>query len=159
MRGLVDRLERWRAEGVDAGRAVVVRTFGSAPRPEGAVLLYADDGRLAGSVSGGCVEGAAAEEIRRARATGLMRVVRYGISDQQAWDVGLACGGMIDVMVQPSVPREVLDAVRAADRTGGIGTAVSPYGSTGGPESSDGQAMISAPSSANDLAASGKSAS
>jgi xanthine dehydrogenase accessory factor len=124
VRGLVDRLERWRAEGVDAGRAVVVRTFGSAPRPEGAVLLYADDGRLAGSVSGGCVEGAAAEEIRRARATGLMRVVRYGISDQQAWDVGLACGGTIDVMVQPSVPREVLDAVRAADRTGGIGTAV-----------------------------------
>ena len=65
MRDLIETLEAWRAEGSRAGRAVVVRTFGSAPRPEGAVLLVADDGRLMGSVSGGCVEGAAAEEIER----------------------------------------------------------------------------------------------
>ena len=65
MRDLLETLDAWRAEGVGAGRAVVVRTFGSAPRPEGAVLLVADDGRLMGSVSGGCVEGAAAEEIER----------------------------------------------------------------------------------------------
>ena len=65
-----DALESWRADGVGVGRAVVVRTFGSAPRPEGAVLLRADDGRIAGSVSGGCVEGAAAEEIERARRDG-----------------------------------------------------------------------------------------
>ena len=68
MRDLLETLDAWRAEGTDAGRAVVVRTFGSAPRPEGAVLLVADDGRLMGSVSGGCVEGAAAEEIERAAA-------------------------------------------------------------------------------------------
>ena len=91
---------RLAAEGVGVGRAVVVRTFGSAPRPEGAVLLVTDDGRLAGSVSGGCVEGAAAEEIARPlRRTGRQRVIRYGISDEQAWDVGLACGGTIDVLV------------------------------------------------------------
>jgi xanthine dehydrogenase accessory factor len=66
---LLSTLEAWRADGADVGRAVVVRTFGSAPRPEGAVLLYAADGRIAGSVSGGCVEGAAAEEIDHARAT------------------------------------------------------------------------------------------
>ncbi len=65
------------------------------------MLLRADDGRIAGSVSGGCVEGAAAEEIDRARKDGHSRVIRYGISDEEAWDVGLACGGTIDVLVQP----------------------------------------------------------
>ena len=63
-----------------------------------------DDDRLAGSVSGGCVEGAAYEEIERARRDGHARVIRYGISDEQAWDVGLACGGTIDVLVEPAVP-------------------------------------------------------
>ena len=104
MKELVETIAAWRSDGADIGRAVVVRTFGSAPRPEGAVLLAAADGRIAGSVSGGCVEGAAFEEIQRARATGRSRVIRYGISDQQAWDVGLACGGVIDVLVEPSVP-------------------------------------------------------
>ncbi len=65
MRELLDTLTSWQADGIQVGRAVVVRTFGRAPRPEGAVLLVADDGRIAGSVSGGCVEGAAAEEIGR----------------------------------------------------------------------------------------------
>jgi xanthine dehydrogenase accessory factor len=111
MRDLLETLDAWRAEGRDAGRAVVVRTFGSAPRPEGAVLLVSDDGRLMGSVSGGCVEGAAAEEIERARRTGNARVIRYGISDEEAWDVGLACGGTIDVLVQPIVPAGVIAAV------------------------------------------------
>ncbi|MGO9178227.1 MAG: XdhC family protein [Candidatus Limnocylindrales bacterium] len=112
MKELVETLAAWRAEGVEVGRAVVVRTFGSAPRPEGAVLLLASDGRIAGSVSGGCVEGAAAEEIVRARADGRSRVIRYGISDEQAWDVGLACGGTIDVLVEPLVRSEVEEAAR-----------------------------------------------
>ena len=105
MKELVETLAAWRADGAEIGRAVVVRTFGSAPRPEGAVLLATADGRIAGSVSGGCVEGAAFEEIQRARATGRSRVIRYGISDEQAWDVGLACGGVIDVLVEPSRAR------------------------------------------------------
>jgi xanthine dehydrogenase accessory factor len=120
MRELIETLDAWRAEAgagvvaaggagvrpeaVGAGRAVVVRTFGSSPRPEGAVLLVADDGRMVGSVSGGCVESAAAGEILAARASGRERVIRYGISDEQAWDVGLACGGVIDVLISPSVP-------------------------------------------------------
>ena len=103
MKEVRDTLESWRADGIGVGRAVVVRTFGSAPRPEGAVLLRADDGRIAGSVSGGCVEGAAAEEIERARRDGHARVIRYGISDEEAWDVGLACGGTIDVLIEPAV--------------------------------------------------------
>jgi xanthine dehydrogenase accessory factor len=121
---LLDTLGGWQADGVGVGRAVVVRTFGSAPRPEGAVLLYADDGRIAGSVSGGCVEGAAAEEIQRARTTGRARVIRYGISDEQAWDVGLACGGTIDVLVEPQVPVVAVDAARASQGAGGRGSAV-----------------------------------
>ena len=103
MQELLDTLASWTAEGAGVGRAVVVRTFGSAPRPEGAVLLVTDDGRIAGSVSGGCVEGAAAEEIWAARKAGRERVIRYGISDEQAWDVGLARGGTIDVLISPGL--------------------------------------------------------
>jgi xanthine dehydrogenase accessory factor len=123
MKELLPTLADW---GPDAplGRAVVVRTFGSAPRPEGASLLVTDDGRIAGSVSGGCVEGAAAEEIARARRDGHVRVIRYGISDEEAWDVGLACGGTIDVMIQPELPAPVLDAARSSEGPTGHGTAV-----------------------------------
>jgi xanthine dehydrogenase accessory factor len=116
---LLETLAAWRAEGVEGGRAVVVRTFGSAPRPEGAVLLVASDGRIAGSVSGGCVEGAAAEEIARAVATGHSRVIRYGISDEEAWDVGLACGGTIDVLVEPRVSDAVVAAAERSTRDAG----------------------------------------
>lgn len=121
MQELLETLDGWRAAGAGVGRAIVVRTFGSAPRPEGAVLLVTDDGRLAGSVSGGCVEGAAAHEIHGARETGRARVIRYGISDEEAWDVGLACGGTIDVLVEPAVPAAAIDASRdaAAGRSGG----------------------------------------
>ncbi|HEY3522325.1 MAG TPA: XdhC/CoxI family protein [Candidatus Limnocylindrales bacterium] len=113
MREVLDQLEAWRQDDAAVGRAVVVRTFGSAPRPEGAVLLATDDGRIAGSVSGGCVEGAAVEEIQRARESGRSRVIRYGITDEQAWDVGLACGGTIDVLVEPDVATVVADAAEA----------------------------------------------
>jgi xanthine dehydrogenase accessory factor len=124
MKELLDTLAGWERDGVAVGRAVVVRTFGSAPRPEGAVLLYAADGRIAGSVSGGCVEGAAAEEIERARKDGHARVIRYGISDEQAWDVGLACGGTIDVLVEPVAPAAVVIAARGSLGPSGQGTAV-----------------------------------
>ena len=115
MKELLDTLRRL---GVRRHRSRGCRPGGRRPdvrvraAPEGAVLLYARDGRIAGSVSGGCVEGAAAEEIDRARATGHARVIRYGISDEQAWDVGLACGGTIDVLVEPVAPAVVVDAAR-----------------------------------------------
>ena len=134
MRELLDTLDGWIAEGAGIGRAVVVRTFGSAPRPEGGVLLVTDDGRLAGSVSGGCVEGAAAEEISAARKAGRSRVIRYGISDEQAWDVGMACGGTIDVLVQPLVPAEVVAAARdTRDGRGGGRAIVTPLPSDAPP--------------------------
>jgi len=114
MRELNDTIASWQSEGLDFGRAIVVRTFGSAPRPAGAVMLAAADGRLAGSVSGGCVEGAAFEEISSARQDDRARVIRYGISDEQAWDVGLACGGTIDVLVEPRLRPEIAAASRSA---------------------------------------------
>lgn len=117
MRDLVEELRRWRAEGVGIGRAVVVRVTGGAPFREGATLLVADDGRLAGGVSGGCVEAEAAEAIEAARRSGSPTLLRLGIADEQAWAAGLACGGVIDVLVEPEVPAE---AEEAAAGPGGV---------------------------------------
>ena len=142
MRDLLESIDLWRGEGQAIARAVVVRTFGSAPRPEGATLLLSTDGRIAGSVSGGCVEGATTARMEEARAAGQSRVVRYGISDEQAWDVGLACGGTIDVLVEPSLAAPVLEAARASasSRSGGrVVVTPLPAGSPG-PELSGSQA-------------------
>lgn len=115
VRDLLPTIDQWRAEGVGFGRAVVVRTIGSAPRQVGSVLLASDDGRMAGSVSGGCVEGAVVEEIGRARRSGRPTVVRYGITDEQAIGIGLACGSTIDVLIEPDVRAEVEAGARASD--------------------------------------------
>lgn len=113
---MIDILEtgaRWRTEGVGFGRAMLVAAVGSAPFEVGSMLLASDDGRLAGSVSAGCVEGAAAEAILAARRGGYREVIHFGVSDERAAEVGLSCGGSIDVLVEPEVPTVLLDA--AAD--------------------------------------------
>lgn len=110
MRELAAELARFDAAGAP-GRAVVLSTWGSAPRPAGAVLLLAADGRMAGSVSGGCVENAVIEEIAAARARGTPGRLRYEVSDETAWSVGLACGGTIELLVEPSVTAEVRRAM------------------------------------------------
>lgn len=110
MRDLVDDLARFDTTGPVA-RAVVLGTWGSAPRPAGAVLLVAADGRMAGSVSGGCVENAVFEEIAAARARGTSKRLRYEVSDETAWSVGLACGGTIEVLVEAEVAPEVRSAM------------------------------------------------
>ena len=124
MRELLDTLAAWEDAGVGVGRGVVVRTFGSAPLPTGSTLIAADDGRVAGSVSGGCVEGAVAAAVAEARQSGLARVIRYGISDDAAWEVGLACGGTIDVLVEPVVADVVIAAARAQAADEGSGRCV-----------------------------------
>ena len=111
MRDLLNEYDRLAATG-RVGRAVVTRVWGSAPRPEGACLLATPDGRMAGSVSGGCVEGAAAEEIRAAIADGKPRRVGWGVTHERAWEMGLSCGGTIEVFVEPSVRAELLEAAR-----------------------------------------------
>lgn len=110
MRDLATDLARFDAAGPVA-RAVVLGTWGSAPRPAGAVLLASADGRMAGSVSGGCVENAVIEEIAAARARGTPKRLRYEVSDETAWSVGLACGGTIEVLAEPAVTAEVRSAM------------------------------------------------
>ncbi len=110
MRDLLEDYNRFAATGIPFGRAVVTSVWGSAPRPEGSSMLAAADGRIAGSVSGGCVESATAVEIEAALARGTPKLVTFGVSNERAWEVGLACGGTIDVFVEPSIKREVLEA-------------------------------------------------
>lgn len=153
MRELLEQVRAWQAEGVGLGRAVVVRTFGSAPRPAGASLVATADGRLAGSVSGGCVEGAALDEIRRARAEGVQRLVRYGISDEQAREVGLSCGGTIDVLVEPFVRPEILAA--AAGRGGAAVVIPLPGDSSAGAPAAGERGPGAPPAAAWSIAADG----
>lgn len=100
MRDVLPEIEKWRTEGEDVALATVVRASGSSPRPVGAKLAVTRSGRMAGSVSGGCVEGAVFETAMEVLDSGQPRLVHYGISDEMAWDVGLSCGGMIDVFIE-----------------------------------------------------------
>jgi xanthine/CO dehydrogenase XdhC/CoxF family maturation factor len=90
----------WRGDGKGVALATVVKTWGSSPRPAGAKLAVADDGAFVGSVSGGCVEGAVIEEAQATIADGKPRLLDFGVSDEQAWEVGLACGGKIEIFVE-----------------------------------------------------------
>ena len=78
-----------------------MKTWGSAPRPAGSQIAVRDDGAFVGSVSGGCVEGAVIEEAQAAMRDGKTRKLEFGVSDEQAWSVGLACGGRIEIFVEP----------------------------------------------------------
>ncbi|MGH7559383.1 MAG: XdhC family protein [Gemmatimonadales bacterium] len=101
------------AETGPVGRAVVTAVWGSAPRPEGSSLIATPDARMAGSVSGGCVENAAVLEIVAAIARGTPSTVSWGVSHERAWELGLSCGGTIGVLVEPSIRPEVLAAARS----------------------------------------------
>ncbi|WP_030169547.1 XdhC/CoxI family protein [Microbispora sp. NRRL B-24597] len=96
---LTDLMEIWRSGGT-AGVGTVVRTFRSAPRPPGASMVVASDGTVSGSVSGGCVEGAVYELAIDSTRTGIPVLQRYGISDDDAFAVGLTCGGVIDIFAE-----------------------------------------------------------
>lgn len=91
----------WARVGAGAALATVIETWGSAPRPRGSMLAVSGSGDMTGSVSGGCVEGAVVAEALEALADGRPRVLTYGVSDEDAFSVGLACGGTIRVMVEP----------------------------------------------------------
>jgi xanthine dehydrogenase accessory factor len=112
MRDLLSDYERLATQGQAVGRAVVTSVWGSAPRPEGSSMLATADGTMAGSVSGGCVEGATATEIGEAIGRGTPKLVTFGVTHERAWEVGLACGGTIKVFVEPRVRPEVLAAAR-----------------------------------------------
>jgi xanthine/CO dehydrogenase XdhC/CoxF family maturation factor len=101
VKDVLPQVEAWRAAGNRVAVATVVKVEGSAPRPVGATLAVSDAGDLTGSVSGGCVETAVFDEAQEVLRTGQPKLLRYGITDEMAWDVGLACGGTIEVFVEP----------------------------------------------------------
>ena len=91
----------WRAAGEQVALATVTETWGSSPRPAGSQLAVTKSGRMAGSVSGGCIEGAVVENAQAAMRDGKVRNLEFGVSDEQAWSAGLACGGRIEIFVEP----------------------------------------------------------
>lgn len=101
MRELFPEIDRWRSQGKAVALATVVSVIGSAPRGVGAKMAVSETGELAGSVSGGCVENAVIETALEVLQERRPRLVKYGVSDEDAWEVGLACGGTIEVFVEP----------------------------------------------------------
>src|SRR4051794_34516522 len=138
MREVLDRLVEWWRIGEPVGMATVVATFRSAPRPPGASMLVGPDGSAVGSVSGGCVEGAVYELAREVVADGRPRLHRYGVSDDDAFEVGLTCGGILDVFVERVDPATFpqLDGLPAAlaepGRGGGVPVVPPPDPARGG---------------------------
>jgi xanthine dehydrogenase accessory factor len=100
MREVMEELDRWWKTGDPVGMATVVATWRSAPRPAGAAMLVGPDGSAVGSVSGGCVEGAVYQLAEEVLASGTPVLQRYGVSDSDAFEVGLTCGGILDVFVE-----------------------------------------------------------
>ncbi len=100
---VLEQAEAWIAAGHKVALATVVKTWGSAPRPAGSQLAINDAGAFVGSVSGGCIEGAVAAEAQAIMKSGDVVTLHFGVSNEQAWEVGLACGGEIDVFVEPVV--------------------------------------------------------
>ena len=90
----------WRARGERVAIATVVETWGSSPRPAGSRFIVSDAGHMAGSVSGGCIEGAVAEAAAATMQSGQPQLLDFGISDEAAWEVGLACGGKLKVFLE-----------------------------------------------------------
>ena len=97
---ILDEVERWRENGEKVVVATVVATRRSAPRPVGTSLAVSESGQMCGSVSGGCVESDVYENAREVMETGAPKLLSYGIADEEAWAVGLPCGGEIDVFVE-----------------------------------------------------------
>jgi len=136
VRDILDPISKWWDAGETFGLATVVRTFSSAPREPGAAMAVAADGEVVGSVSGGCVEGAVYELAGEVRASGRPVLQTYGISDDDAFAVGLTCGGIIDIFVEPASQGsfhelgEVAAAVRA-DEPVAVATVIAGPGQVG----------------------------
>ena len=101
MKEVLTDIDRWRAEGQRVAIARVVDVEGSGPRDAGAAMAVSENGEVAGSVSGGCVEGAVVGEALQVLETGLPRLVTFGYSDDEAFAVGLTCGGIIHLFIEP----------------------------------------------------------
>lgn len=112
MRDILADLDRWRAENKSIAIATVIQTWGSSPRRVGAKMALTPEGNIAGSVSGGCVEGAVFDTGVDVLKANRPRLLHFGVADETAWEVGLACGGSIDIFVKP-LDSEIFEALRA----------------------------------------------
>jgi xanthine/CO dehydrogenase XdhC/CoxF family maturation factor len=97
---ILEQAAAWRRGGRGVAIATVVDTWGSSPRPVGSQLAVDQDGRMIGSVSGGCIEGAVVREAQEVIAGGKPRLLDFGITNEQAWEVGLACGGKLQIWLE-----------------------------------------------------------
>jgi len=104
VREVLSELEQWTREGEDIALATVVETWGSSPRPLGSKMVVTRSGKMAGSVSNGCIEGAVFDEAQKVLQAGKPKLAAFGVADDVAFEVGLACGGHIEVFVQPLAP-------------------------------------------------------
>jgi xanthine/CO dehydrogenase XdhC/CoxF family maturation factor len=95
------QLNHWLAGGSKTALATVIATWGSSPRPVGSHMAIREGGDFAGSVSGGCIEGAVVDAALEAIKTGKPKLLEYGVTNEAAWEVGLACGGRVQVFVEP----------------------------------------------------------
>jgi xanthine/CO dehydrogenase XdhC/CoxF family maturation factor len=100
MKDILPQLEIWQARGDTIAVATVINTWGSSPRAPGAKMAVNQQCEMVGSVSGGCVEGAVVQEALQVMKTGRPKLLRYGVADETAWEVGLACGGKIEIFVE-----------------------------------------------------------
>jgi len=98
---LLELALEWRQSGKSVALATVVQTWGSSPRPAGSHLVIADDGSFEGSVSGGCVEGEVINAAKEVIRNGRQQLLEFGVTDDEAWQVGLACGGQIQILLEP----------------------------------------------------------
>lgn len=101
---ILDQAAAWRDQGRGVALATVVETWGSAPRPAGSLLAINDQSGFTGSVSGGCVEGAVIAAAQEVIENGQPQMLEFGVSNEQAWEVGLACGGRIRIFVERIEP-------------------------------------------------------
>ncbi len=93
----------WAAAGHQVALATVIETWGSSPRPAGSRMAVTPEGKLAGSVSGGCIEGAVTEAALATLKTGQAETIEFGVTNEMAWEVGLACGGRVKLLVEPLI--------------------------------------------------------
>ena len=98
--GVLEQAVEWQQGGRRVVLATVVRTWGSAPRQPGSHMAIEEGGHFVGSVSGGCVEGAVVSSARQVMASGVPQLLEFGVTDEEAWSVGLACGGQVDIWVE-----------------------------------------------------------
>lgn len=104
MKDVIEDVDRWVEQGSQVALATIVGTRRSTPRPPGAKMAISDRGEVSGMVSGGCVEGAVIEVADEVLSGGEPQLLTFGIADEEAWDVGLPCGGEIDVWVERFEP-------------------------------------------------------